>query len=105
MPSAPIPAPIVDVRLPTDAPFVSLRPSRPTLKSVSMRRGVLTVKISGRKKGERALFQVDRQRFVRSSSTLRVRVKAKTWKTIRVRLQRPGVGVSRTLIVRDGQEF
>jgi len=46
------------------------------LKSVSMRRGVLTVKISGRKSGERALFRVDRKQFMRNSNTLRVRLKA-----------------------------
>jgi len=103
--SAPVPAPMVDVQLPTNDPFAELKPAKPMLKSVSMRRGVLTVKISGRKSGERALFRVDRKQFMRNSNTLRVRLKAKKWKTIRVQLQRPGVGVSKTLVIRGKREF
>lgn len=103
--STPVPAPMVDVQLPTNDPFAELKPAKPMLKSVSMRRGVLTVKISGRKSGERALFRVDRKQFMRNSNTLRVRLKAKKWKTIRVQLQRPGVGVSKTLVIRGKREF
>jgi len=104
--ATPVPAPLVDVELPTDDPFAALTPVKPTLKSIKLRRGVLTVKITGRKRGERVLVNVDGKRFVRSSSTVKVRLKAKKkWKTVRIQLQRPGVGVSKTLVVRSSKEF
>jgi hypothetical protein len=103
--NAPVPAPMIEVKLPDD-PTESVRPSKPMLKSVSMRRGVLTVRITGRERGELALFRVDGKRFVRKSSTLRTRLKRhKRWRTIRVQLQRPGVGVSGTLVIPASHEF
>jgi hypothetical protein len=99
-----VPAPVIDVPLPTHDPFESLKPSKPLLRSVSLRRGVLTVRISGRKPGERALFRVEDKRYLRNSSTLRVHIK-KRCKTIRVQLLRPGVGISRALVIRAKHEF
>jgi subtilisin family serine protease len=103
--SMPVPAPIVDVQFPSADINHALKPSRPTLRSVSVRRGVLTVRIAGRTRGERALFRVDGQRFVRDSSTLKVRLKARKWKTIRVQLQRVGAGISPPLVIRAPREF
>ena len=107
----PVPAPIVDVELPSDDPFATLKPQRPMLRSVKHRRGVLTVRISGYQPGERALYRVTyrakgktkTRRYVRKSGTLKVRVR--NWKVIRVQLQRPGVGISRTLVIRPNVEF
>jgi len=36
---------------------------------------------------------------------VKVRLKRKKWKTVRIQLQRPGVGVSKTLLVRASKEF
>jgi hypothetical protein len=102
---APAPTPIVDVQLPTDDPIAELKPAKPTLKSVKMRRGVLTVRVAGRLRGERVLLRVDHKQYVRSSSTVKVRLKQKKWRVLRIQLQRPGVGVSETLVVRSSKEF
>jgi hypothetical protein len=96
---------MVDVQLPTDDPIADFKPAKPTLKSVKMRRGVLTVRVAGRLRGERVLLRVDHKQYVRSSSTVKVRLTQKKWRVLRIQLQRPGVGVSETLVVRSSKEF
>jgi Subtilase family len=99
----PVIAPMVSVKLPSESAFAKRKPRNPTLKTLSFRHGVLRLTIQGRRAGERAIFRVDNRRYVRHASALRV--KTKRWKRITVQLQRPGVGRSRTLTVRPGQEF
>ncbi|WP_259312650.1 S8 family peptidase [Capillimicrobium parvum] len=101
----PVAAPVIDRQPRARDTFAVSKPPKPTLKSTSMRRGVLTVRISGRKAGDRAVFRVAGRTYVRMSSTLRLRVRGSSWKAVRVRLQRPGGGFSRTLVIRDGREF
>jgi hypothetical protein len=102
---APAPAPMVAVQLPTDDPLAEPKPAKPTLRSVTMRRGVLTVRVAGRLRGERVVLRLDHKQYVRSSSTVKVRLKQKKWRVMRIQLQRPGVGLSETLVVRSSKEF
>jgi hypothetical protein len=102
---APAPAPMVAVQLPTDDPLAELKPAKPTLRSVKIRRGVLTVRVAGRLRGERVVLRVDHKRYVRSSSTVKVRLKQEKWRVLRIQLERPGVGLSETLVVRSSKEF
>jgi len=102
--SDPVPAPLVDGRLRTERPVAQLKPVKPTLRSMSFREGVLTLRISGRQRGDLVLVRVDGRHLMRSHSGV-VRVRAKKWKSIRLQLQRPGVGMSPTLIVRAKKEF
>jgi hypothetical protein len=88
--------------LPTERP-PSTRTATPELRSVSLRGGVLRVSITGYERGMTTTFRVDRRRYVRKSSSLKVRVRA--WKTVRVQLKQSGHAVSRTLTIRRGQEF
>jgi serine protease len=107
----PVPAPMVDVQVPTDYPVSALRPVQPMLRSVKYRRGVLSLHIEGYKSGERAVFRVtyrveSRTRtttFTRDSGTLKVRVP--NWTSVRVQLVRPGVGSSKALTVRPNGEY
>jgi hypothetical protein len=48
---------------------------RPQLRSCVYRRGILTIRVSGVPDYGRAIFQVDGRRYVRSSGTLRVRLR------------------------------
>jgi hypothetical protein len=50
-----------------------------------------------------ATFRVDRKRYVRNASILKVKVR--TWRTVRVQLEERGQAVSRTLVIRRGEEF
>jgi hypothetical protein len=96
---------MVAVQLPTDDPLAELKPAKPTLRSVKIRRGVLTVRVAGRLRGERVVLRVDHKRYVRSSSTVKVRLKQEKWRVLRIQLERPGVGLSETLVVRSSKEF
>jgi hypothetical protein len=82
---------------------VSTRTATPKLRSVKLSRGVLCIRISGYRRGMTATFRVDRKRYVRKASTLKVRVR--TWETVRVQLEQRGRLVSQTLVVRRGEEF
>lgn len=97
------PAPIVLPALPAAQTARSPRTAQPTLRSVSLRRGVLRVHIGGFRRGMRVIYRVDRRRYVRQVDTLRVQTR--TWKTLRIQLQAPGLIVSRSLVVRHGAEF
>jgi len=95
--------PMISVVLPTDDPFAELLPHQPTLKRISFSKGRLRIAISGRRAGERAIYTVDGKRYVRSASTLTVKVKK--WKTVTVQLQRAGIGTSPQLTVKRNREF
>jgi subtilisin family serine protease len=111
----PVPPPIIDAELPPGDSLAALKPATPILRSVTYRRGVLTVRVSGFRSGEHALFTVScrvkhrhssrtvTKSFVRESSTLKARVP--NWTRIRVQLQRPGVGTSKVLVVRPNSDF
>jgi hypothetical protein len=51
----------------------------------------------------RAIYRVDRRRYVRRTGTLRV--KTRSWNTVHVRLQARDGNFSRSLIIRHGEEF
>jgi len=97
------PAPIVVPALPAAPRARSTRTARPTLRSVTLRRGVLRVRIGGFRRGMLAIYRVDRRRYLRQAETLQVQTR--TWKTVRVQLHAPGRSVSRSLVVRHGEEF
>jgi hypothetical protein len=99
---APAAAPLTVPVLPAERPAPRRAPT-PTLRSVSLRRGVLRIRVSGYRKGMTATFRVNHTRYVRRASTLRV--KRRSWTTIRVQFEERGRDASRTLIVRRGQEF
>jgi subtilisin family serine protease len=103
IPAAPVAAPMVSVPLPDDRDLTAVAPDRPTLKRITFRRGRLRVAVSGRRAGDVVTFTVDRRRFVRSSSRLDVRVRR--WRTVTVRLRRPGAGISPALVIRRAREF
>jgi len=102
-PAEPVAAPMVSVPLPTEESTPAGSPERPTLRRITFRRGRLRVAISGRLAGDVVTFTVDRRRFVRSSSRLDVRVGR--WRTVTVRLRRPGAGTSPPLVIRRAREF
>jgi hypothetical protein len=64
---------------------------------------VLRVRIDGYRAGMTATFRVDRKRYVRKAATLKAKVR--TWTTVRVQLQQRGRPVSRSLVIRRGEEF
>lgn len=97
------PAPIVVPALPAAQTARSTRTARPTLRSVTLRRGVLRVRIGGFRRGMLAIYRVDRRRYLRQAETLQVQIRS--WKTVRVQLHAPGLSVSRSLVVRHGEEF
>ena len=97
------PAPIVVPALPAAQTARSTRTAQPTLRSVTLRRGVLRVHIGGFRRGMSVIYRVDRRRYVRQADTLRVQTR--TWKTVRVQLHAPGRTVSHSLVVRHGEEF
>jgi len=109
------PTPVVNVELPTVDPFDELRPVKPTLQAFTYRRGVLSLRVDGFRRGERVVFRVSRrvttrrgakvraQTYVRSRPVLKVRVKG--WTKVTVQLQRPGIGASKRLTVRRNHEF
>ena len=103
VPAEPVAAPMVSVPLPTEESTPAGSPERPTLRRITFRRGRLRVAISGRLAGDVVTFTVDRRRFVRSSSRLDVRVGR--WRTVTVRLRRPGAGTSPALVIRRAREF
>lgn len=103
VPAPPVAAPMVSVALPDDDDRAADAPDRPALKRITFRRGRLRVAISGRRTGDVVTFTVDRRRFVRRASRLDVRVRR--WRTVTVRLRRPGAGASPALVVRRGHEF
>jgi len=123
-PSAPapdvvVPAPLVDVQLPAVDPFEELRPVKPTLRSLTFRQSILTVKVAGYRPGQQAIFRVDQRvrvgagarkrwktstrTYTRSSGLLRLRVDS--WTSVRVQLRAPGIGSSKTLTIRRSAEF
>jgi hypothetical protein len=105
VPIAPVPPPTIQAKLPTNDQYAATKPAKPRLRSVTMRRTMLTVRISGRQRGDRVLVNIDGIRLVRESSLIKVRLKAMKWRTIRIWLQRPGIGTSERLIVRSSSEF
>jgi hypothetical protein len=96
-------APIILPVLPVVKKPRSGRPSTPTLRSVRLRHGVLSVSIGGYRRGMRAIYRVDRRRYVRRTGTLRIRTRS--WNTVRIRLEDAGGIVSRSLVIRRGDEF
>jgi hypothetical protein len=72
---------------------------RPTLRSRSYRRGLLTVTVSGVPDFAAAVFTVDGRRYVRASGTLRIRLE-RVPRRISVVIDVPGVGRTGALRVR-----
>jgi len=99
----PVTAPMVSVPLPDIDAMPLGAPPRPTLKRITFRRGHLRVAVWGPRAGDVVTFTVDRRRFVRTSSRLDVRVRS--WRTVTVRLRRPGTGSSPSLVIRRSREF
>jgi hypothetical protein len=93
-----LPLPVEMLHLPLRAPLVG----RPTLRSIQSRDGVLTIRITGRRPTDTAVFRVIEPRgpngrrrvrvYRRAASVLTIR--APRWSTVTVRLSRPHVGVS-----------
>jgi hypothetical protein len=75
------PAPVVDA-LPSPKGQVHGGPTRPTLRSIAFRRGVLDIRVSGLGPGQQAVFHVDGERRVRTHGELRIRVRR--WRRVRV---------------------
>ncbi|MEA2249356.1 MAG: in, partial [Solirubrobacteraceae bacterium] len=89
---------------PAEAPagadaLTELNVRRPTLRSRSYRRGILTVMVSGVPDFGEAVFMVDGRRYVRASGRLRIRL-ARAPRRISVIVDVPGVGHTGALRVR-----
>jgi hypothetical protein len=79
------------------------RPIRPTLRAITFRHQVLSVRVGGLREGEQAIFRVGKRRLARTTGELQVRVAA--WTEIRVQFVVPGVAKSDVLVVRHAREF
>jgi hypothetical protein len=101
----PQPLPLLDVQVPANDGIPTRKPMLPIIRSVTVRKGVLTVKIAGRGSADKAIFHVTQKIkfhsgwrrlttiYERLSNTLRI--EAGRWTLIRVLLRRPGVGNSK----------
>jgi hypothetical protein len=80
-------------------PLDALNVRRPTLRSRTYRRGILTVSVSGVPDFGEAIFTVDGRSYVRPSGRLRVRVR-RSPRRVSVVIDVPGVGRTAVLRVR-----